>query len=237
LTSGEGAAVETAEALEGVARELLGRGVPAVVAMTAPVTDRYATTFAAAAYQQLATREDPVPLAAVSDARRAVEATRRALPEGDPWGATAEWATPVLMQTGPPLALYRRSDGVEQLEAPAAPVFDPAMVVRRVGEFVGRRAELRNLLGALRSNRAGVVIHGIGGVGKSTAQGRLADAVSYQVRALAIRAELNSRDTAVDVRLLGQQRAALGDQEFERILRTLVEDEVLTAIMQGTNVK
>jgi tetratricopeptide (TPR) repeat protein len=175
LTSSADVAAETAEALEGVARELLGRGVPAVVAMTAPVTDRYATMFAAAAYQQLATREDPVPLTAVADARRAVEAARRALPVGDPWGAIAEWATPVLMQTGPPLALYRRSDEVEQLQALAPPVFDPAMVVRRVGEFVGRRAELRNLLGALRSNRAGVVIHGIGGVGKSTLAAQLVE--------------------------------------------------------------
>jgi tetratricopeptide (TPR) repeat protein len=175
LTNSEGAAVKTAEALEGVARELLRRGVPAVVAMTAPVTDRYATMFGAAAYQQLATREDPVPLAAVSDARRAVEARLRALPESDPWRAIAEWATPVLMQTGPPLALYRRSDRMEQLQAPAAPVFDPSMVVRRVGEFVGRRAELRNLLGVLRGNRAGVVIHGIGGVGKSTLAAQLVE--------------------------------------------------------------
>lgn len=175
LASSEDAAAETAEALEGVARALLGRGVPAVVAMTAPVTDRYATTFAAAAYQQLATREDPVPLAAVSDARRAAETARRALPEGDPGAAIAEWATPVLMQAGPPLTLFRRADGLEPLDVPAALGFDSAMVVRRVGKFVGRRAELRNLLGALRSTKAGVVIHGIGGVGKSTLAAQLVE--------------------------------------------------------------
>jgi hypothetical protein len=117
----DGAAVRTAEALEGLARELLERGVPAVVAMTAPVTDRYATTFAAATYQQLATREDPVPLAAVSDARRLAEGARRALAKGDPWGAIAEWATPVLMQAGPPLALFRRAEGEEQLPAQPQP--------------------------------------------------------------------------------------------------------------------
>jgi len=175
VTGSQAAAVETAGALEGLARELLSRGVPAVVAMTAPVTDRYATRFAAAAYQQLATREDPVPLAAVSDARRDVEAARRALPEGDPWGAIAEWATPVLMQAGPAMTLFRRSDGEEQLLAQAEPVFAPAMVVRRVGEFVGRRAELRDLLGALRGSGAGVVVHGIGGVGKSTLAAQLVE--------------------------------------------------------------
>jgi tetratricopeptide (TPR) repeat protein len=173
--TGNETAVETAGALEGLARELLSRGVPAVVAMAAPVTDRYATTFVAAAYQQLATREEPVPLAAVSDARRVVEAARRALPEGDRWGAIAEWATPVLMQAGPALALFRHADGEEELPAPAEPVFDPAMVVRRVGEFVGRRTELRDLLGALRGSGAGVVVHGIGGVGKSTLAAQLVE--------------------------------------------------------------
>ena len=79
------------------------------------------------------------------------------------------------MQTGPPLALYRRSDGMEQLEAPMAPAFDPAMVVRRVGEFVGRRTELRELLGALRGSGAGVVVHGIGGVGKSSLAAQLVE--------------------------------------------------------------
>src|SRR6202035_3510981 len=114
---GGAAAAKTAESLPGVARALLGRGVPAVVAMTAPVTDRYATAFAAEVYRQLGGREDPVPLAAVSDARRAVERARRARPEGDPWGMVTEWATPVLMQSGPPLALFRRADGAEELEA------------------------------------------------------------------------------------------------------------------------
>ena len=168
-------ATETAGALAGLARELLGRGMPAVVAMTAPVTDRYATAFAAEAYKQLATREDPVPLAAVSDARRALETARRALPVDDPWSAVAEWATPVLMQAAPPLALFHRADGLEQFAAATRPVFDPAMVVRRVGEFVGRRAELRDLLAALRDSGAGVVVHGIGGVGKSTLAAQLVE--------------------------------------------------------------
>jgi tetratricopeptide (TPR) repeat protein len=171
--SGAADATQTAQALKGLARELLERGVPAVVAMTAPVTDRYATVLGAEVYRELAAREDPVPLAAVSDSRRAVEARRRALPEGDPWAAVAEWATPVLVQAGPPLALYRRADGLDQLAAPPTPVFSPGMVVRRVGEFVGRRAELRELLRALRGGGAGVVVHGIGGVGKSTLAAQL----------------------------------------------------------------
>jgi tetratricopeptide (TPR) repeat protein len=174
LTEGATTA-RTAESLKGLARELLGRGVPAVVAMTAPVTDRYATLFAAEVYRELASREEPVPLAAVSDARRALESRRRALPEADPWAAIAEWATPVMEQAGPPLALFRRNDGMERPEAPTAPVFSEGMMVRRVGEFVGRRAELRELLRVLRSGGAGVVVHGIGGVGKSTLAAQLTE--------------------------------------------------------------
>ena len=173
--AGQDRAVVTAGALAGLAFELLGRGVPAVVAMTAPVTDRYATGFAAEVYRELAGREDPVALGAVSDARRVIEARRRALPESDPWAAIAEWATPVLVQAGPAMALFRRADGMERLAAAPAPVFGAGMVVRRVGDFVGRRAELRQLLRVLRGDGAGVVIHGIGGVGKSTLAAQLVE--------------------------------------------------------------
>jgi tetratricopeptide (TPR) repeat protein len=65
-----------------------------------------------------------------------------------------------------------------------------------------------------------------------TGQGRPADAVSYQVQALAIRAELSSPDAATDIRMLDQQRAALGDQQFQRILRTLTDNDSAAAIMQ-----
>jgi tetratricopeptide (TPR) repeat protein len=174
-SDGPAAAAQTAGALAGLARDLLNRGVPAVVAMTAPVTDRYATAFTAEVYRELAEREDPVPLAAVSDARRALEARRRKLPPSDPWGAIAEWATPVLVQGGPAMALFRRADGMDQLAAPSAPVFSAGMVVRRVGEFVGRRAELRKLLRVLRGEGAGVVVHGIGGVGKSSLAAQLVE--------------------------------------------------------------
>jgi hypothetical protein len=35
--------------------------------------------------------------------------------------------------------------------------------------------------------------------------------------------------------MLGQQRAALGDQEFQRILRTLMDDDDVAVIMQVTD--
>ncbi|WP_189981853.1 CHAT domain-containing protein, partial [Streptomyces capoamus] len=153
----------------GLARALLERGVPAVLAMTEAVTDRYATELAADMYRTLARAEHPNPLTALSNARRTLEQRRRELPERDPRAGWPEWATPTLFSAGPPLPLFDRAHGDEQVAVAAETALEEGMVVRKVGEFVGRRAELRRLLAALRGpQRAGVLVHGIGGVGKST---------------------------------------------------------------------
>ncbi|MEV0480309.1 TIR domain-containing protein [Streptomyces sp. NPDC050508] len=153
----------------GLARALLEHGVPAVLAMTEAVTDDYATELTAKMYQSLARAEHPNPLTALSRARRTLETRRRKLPENDPRAAWPEWATPTLFLAGPPLPLFDRTDGADKVAVVPEAVLDEGMVVRKVGEFVGRRAELRRLLSALRDpGRAGVLVHGIGGVGKST---------------------------------------------------------------------
>ncbi|MFF1682457.1 TIR domain-containing protein [Streptomyces sp. NPDC058256] len=153
----------------GLARELLARGVPAVLAMTEAVTDHYATELAAETYEALARAEHPDPLTALSHARCTLEARRRQLPDNDPRAAWSEWATPALFLAGPPLPLFDRTHGADPVSVAPEVVLDEGMVVRKVGEFVGRRTELRQLLSALRDpQRAGVLVHGIGGVGKST---------------------------------------------------------------------
>ncbi|MFF4017901.1 TIR domain-containing protein, partial [Streptomyces sp. NPDC001843] len=154
----------------GLARALLERGVPAVLAMTEAVTDRYATDLAADMYQRLARAEHPNPLTALSDARRTLEQRRRKLlEERNPRAGWPEWATPALFLAGPPLPLVERTHGDDRVRVVPEAVLEEGMVVRKVGEFVGRRAELRRLLAALRDpQRAGVLVHGIGGVGKST---------------------------------------------------------------------
>ncbi|MEW9534457.1 tetratricopeptide repeat protein [Microbispora sp. NPDC049125] len=148
-------------ALSGLARGLSAAGVPAVLAMTAPVTDSYATALAASLYRELAVRPAPVVLTALSEARRDLEARRSA-------ETAAEWATPALFLRGPSLPLYDVRDGVDaKLRPPRAVRLAAGVVVRAMGDFVGRRAELRGLRAALRDH-AGVVVHGIGGVGKSS---------------------------------------------------------------------
>lgn len=154
--------------LPSLGRTLWERGIPAVLAMRSSVTDRYATQLTAELYRMLATAEWPDILAAVSQARRRLEMTRRR----DAPRSPAEWSTPVL---------FLRTHGTS-----AFPLFDPQMpaelpprprqtrladgvVVRRVGDFVGRRWDQRVLLAALRSpDIGGIIIHGLGGVGKST---------------------------------------------------------------------
>ncbi|MFC4531556.1 tetratricopeptide repeat protein [Sphaerisporangium dianthi] len=162
---------ETSEgeaALAGLARGLSAAGVPAVLAMTAPVTDDYASMLTGALYRELAVRPQPDVLTALSEARRTLEETRRAAPAGSPDADLAEWATPALFLRGPSLPLYDVSDGVDaNVKPPRAVMLDRGVVVRAVGDFVGRRAELRILRAALR-HHPGVLLHGIGGVGKSS---------------------------------------------------------------------
>ncbi len=155
-----------AERLPGLARTLVNRGVPTVVAMQAPVGDQYATELMGEVYQALSAWEEPRPLAALSHARRLLEQQRiQASPQRRP----PEWATPALFCAAGPLRLYNPGDPFEDIKEAPEPVFDPGVVVRRIGDMVGRRREQRLILHALRDpTQAGVLIRGIGGVGKST---------------------------------------------------------------------
>jgi tetratricopeptide (TPR) repeat protein len=144
--------------------------------MNAPVTDHYAARLGARLYEELATQERPDPLAALAEARRRVDAELRRAPTGTREARLAElveWTTPVLAARGQSLPLFDPAEEFEPIQAPPEPRLAPGIVVRGVGDFVGRRREERLLLAALRGERAGVLIHGIGGVGKSTLAAQL----------------------------------------------------------------
>jgi tetratricopeptide (TPR) repeat protein len=157
-------------ALPGLATTLLGHGVPAVLAMTAPVSDLYATDVLARTYGALARRAGRAdPLAALSQARREVEDERAGLEPGGPRADLAEWATPALFSRGRTPALFDPADRVDPPRRPRRAAFAKDVVALDLGEFVGRRVEMRRLLRTLREGRkTGVLIHGIGGVGKSS---------------------------------------------------------------------
>jgi tetratricopeptide (TPR) repeat protein len=163
--AGEG---EGEGALAGFAAYLVAAGVPQVMAMQAPVTDRYATLLGGEFYRRLATDASPDPLPALAEARRAAERDRQALPPGSPLRGPAEWATPTLAAQRLRLPLFNRREPFAKVHPPQAPVLAEGVVVREVGEFVGRRREIRQARRALGAQKAGLVLHGIGGVGKST---------------------------------------------------------------------
>ena len=150
------------------AADLVAAGVPVVLAMQAPVTDRYATTLAAEFYRRLATGATPDPLLALAEARRAAERDRQNLPPGSPLRGPAEWATPALTTRALRLPLFNRREPFGPVQPPQAPVLAEGVVVREVGDFVGRRRETRQARRVLGGDKAGLVLHGIGGVGKST---------------------------------------------------------------------
>ena len=154
--------------LASFAADLVAAGVPVVLAMQAPVTDRYATALSAEFYRRLATGATPDPLLALAEARRAAERDRQALPPGSPLRGPAEWATPALTTRALRLPLFNQREPPGPVQPPQAPVLAEGVVVREVGDFVGRRAEMRQARRVLGGAKAGLVLHGIGGVGKST---------------------------------------------------------------------
>jgi tetratricopeptide (TPR) repeat protein len=167
--------------LPGLAQGLLAHGVPAVLAMTSDVNDRYTIQLASHFYQALASRQQaPDPLAALSDGRRELERTRAALPPEDPLAALAEWWLPTLYLRTPPCPLFtpEPTGAVSPAKVPSRPAAGPG---RGVDDFVGRRSDLRRLLRALRGDHPAVVIYGIGGMGKTSLARRLINALGEEI--------------------------------------------------------
>ncbi|MDQ3879843.1 MAG: TIR domain-containing protein, partial [Chloroflexota bacterium] len=191
--AGDGGGQDQGEqALGAVAEQLLKGGLSAVVAMQAPVSDVYATDVVARMYEHLATtRGAPDPLIALSQARRAAEQARQQLPADAPHRGRAEWATPALWVRGLRLPLYNHNESPGPVASISAPVLAEGIVVRKVGEFVGRRHELRIARRALAAGKPGLVIHGIGGVGKSTLAAELITSAAEQRLVVSLRGAIS----------------------------------------------
>ena len=174
--------------LASFAAQLVAAGVPQVLAMQAPVTDRYATILGGEFYRRLATDASPDPLLALAEARRVAERDRQALPPGSPLRGPAEWATPALTTRALRLPLFSRRDPFGPVHLPQAPVLAEGVVVREVGEFVGRREEMRQARRVLGGAKVGLVLHGIGGVGKSTLAAEVLRSLGEDARLVVSRA-------------------------------------------------
>jgi tetratricopeptide (TPR) repeat protein len=164
-----------------LATALVTTGVPAVIGWDGSVDDRAATEFASQLYQRLARREDLA--VAVGDARRAL------LNSQDPairaeWQLARVWLGPAgggpVVGGSDKRSLVPPTHGTQVFldRKRQVPVAAPEM-------FVGRRPELQHAVRALRAGRkAGVLLHGLGRLGKSSLAARIAD--RYPEHALAV---------------------------------------------------
>jgi hypothetical protein len=111
LNACDGARASADDVFSSTAGVLVRRGIPAVVAMQYPITDRAAVEFAHAFYGALA---DGAPVdAAVTGARLALGAADR---------RSVEWGTPVLFLRAPDGVLFRTEHTAEwQAAGPAGP--------------------------------------------------------------------------------------------------------------------
>ncbi len=215
----EGASASLAEAL-------LRAGVPCVLAMQTSVSDYYATQLARAFYENLAQRETLLPSRALAEARKALEQRRRtALQQNGPVEETQpEYVTAGLFVAASqerPLADF----GLNKQPLRVRPVYAVAGSVPQLrrDDLIGRRKELRETLRVLRDPVrvfAGVVLTGIGGVGKSALAGRAMQRLSEDGWWLAVHAgrfDLSGIGLAVGV--------ALQKSDDERVAKL---SEVLT---------
>ncbi|HME00223.1 MAG TPA: TIR domain-containing protein [Terriglobia bacterium] len=167
-----------------LAQGLLAGGVPAALAMQTAVSDWYATELAGRFYEELARAERPLPSRALALARRALEEQRKQNLARGQWGmeTLAEYATPALFLAGEENAVLDRGLALEPVREPPAPRSVGKVPLLKLGDLIGRRRDLREIVRVLtddersvaeRGRKAGCQILGTGGVGKSTVAGRV----------------------------------------------------------------
>jgi tetratricopeptide (TPR) repeat protein len=216
-----------------LAEALLHGGIPAVVAMQAPVSDHYAISLARSFYTHLLEGENFLPARALAAARKEEERRRLdAVQRGAPPEQTQpEFATAALYVAGEdrPIANF----GLDRQPLKAPPVHEMAGQVPqlRIGDLIGRRRELRQALRLLRDPErtyAGVVLSGIGGAGKSTVAGRVMRRLKEDGWLVAVhqgRFDVAGIAAAIGVALLQSQSAA-SRQRGTLLVQANLEDRV-----------
>ncbi len=170
-----------ASGAEAMADGLIRRGADRVIAMQAPVTDRYATALAASFYRELVDEPDQPVRQALGRARRTAE-DHLAAARRDNQAPLPEYGVPTLLSAyadGPlvdPVAAPRPVTGV--MEVPTG----TSVRELKIGALIGRRPQLRAATAVLRRTPAaldewgaasGVQLVGVGGIGKTAVAGRV----------------------------------------------------------------
>ncbi|MDR4485728.1 MAG: CHAT domain-containing protein, partial [Nitrospirales bacterium] len=215
------------------AMDLLRGGVPYVLAMQNSVSDYYATQLARSFYEHLSRRELLLPSRALAQARKELERTRvHAIQKGAPQSETQpEYATATLFvgtTQESPLADF----GLDKDPLKERPVYATTSQVPqlRIDDLIGRRKELRETLRTLRQDqsRAGVILTGIGGVGKSAVAGRAMQRLQESGYLIVTHVgvwNLQSLCLSISLALKIHKRENL-DQVAEFLIRTDIEDQM-----------
>ncbi|MGH3621174.1 MAG: tetratricopeptide repeat protein, partial [Sciscionella sp.] len=152
--------------------ELMARGASVVIGTETSVTDAYATRVFSRVYTELTQTDVPDVVAAVAEARRIVQRDLVTSPDErdtvlarlDEWSVLTVLAGAGSVPVVDTTARESRSAAPEQQRDRHA-----GLLQRDVGEFVGRRHEQRSLPETvLAPTGVGAVLHGIGGIGKTT---------------------------------------------------------------------
>ena len=163
--------------LPAVADELVSSGAPAVIGTETSVSDRYATLVFARVYAELAKAPEPDPATALAAARRQVlqacENSERSRDRHEQ--VLSGWSVVTIQAASSRKTLFDPEAVRSGQRAPskAIPMLGkiPAL---KVGSFVGRRREQLEIPRLLADeDRGGVVLHGIGGIGKTSLAGEI----------------------------------------------------------------
>lgn len=205
--------------LPAVADELVSSGAPAVIGTETSVSDRYATLVFARVYAELAkATEQPDPATALAAARRQVlqacESSERSWDRHEQvlsgWSVvTIQAASSRETLFDPTTARPSRNDSSPVVsEVGDLPALSP-------GSFVGRRREQLEIPRFLADeDRGSVVLHGIGGIGKTSLANEILRRVGEQ------------RDGVVFVTLSGEVTA-------EEVLQGIITELKIDAYSQG----
>ena len=153
------------------AAELARHGASAVIGTETSVTDIYATRLFARLYGTLARAGAPDLIAALAGARREVQRELETSPDkrDNQLAGLGEWAVVTVLAASPAVAVAGpRATGAAPRQL--APPRIEGLAARGEWYFVGRRAEQRSWPADLTETPglAGIVVHGIGGTGKTT---------------------------------------------------------------------
>ena len=152
------------------AAQLCRHGAAAVIATETSITDTYATRLLARVYGTLAQASTPDVVSALSEARRQVQAELDASPDkrDNKLAGLGEWAAVTVLAASGSVPILDAGDTAPAVSQPSRPRI-AGLAAREDWYFVGRRREQRHWPTELASPRvAGIVVHGIGGTGKTT---------------------------------------------------------------------